>query len=96
MDGYYVYILASRRNGTLYAGVTNDVPRRVAEHKAGVADGFTRKYGVRILVYVERFADINEAIAREKAMKKWRCAWKLELIEKDNPNWADLYEQINA
>jgi putative endonuclease len=96
MDGYYVYVLASQRNGTLYIGVTNDVARRVAEHKAGIVEGFTRKYGVAKLVHVERFIDINEAIAREKAMKKWRRAWKLELIEQSNPTWTDLYETINA
>jgi putative endonuclease len=96
MDGYYVYVLASQRNGTLYIGVTNDVARRVAEHKARVADSFTRKHDVTKLVHVERFTDINEAIAREKAMKKWRRAWKLKLIEQGNPTWTDLYETINA
>ena len=96
MDGYYVYVLASQRNGTLYIGVTNDVARRVAEHKAGIVVGFTRKHCVTKLVHVERFTDINEAIAREKAMKKWRRAWKLKLIEQGNPTWADLYETINA
>ena len=96
MDGYYLYVLASQRNGTLYIGVTNDIARRVAEHKAGIVDGFTRKHGVTKLVHVKRFADINEAIAREKAMKKWRRAWKLKLIEQGNPTWTDLYETINA
>jgi putative endonuclease len=96
MDGYYVYVLASQRNGTLYIGVTNDVARRVAEHKAGIAGGFTRKHDVTKLVHVERFTDIKEAIAREKAMKKWRRLWKLELIEQSNPTWTDLYETING
>ena len=96
MDGYYVYVLASQRNGTLHIGVTNDIARRVGEHKAGVVEGFTRKYGVTKLVHIERFASIDEAIAREKAMKKWRWAWKLELIEMSNPRWADLHEQING
>ena len=96
MDGYYVCVLASQRNGTLYIGVTNDIARRVGEHKAGVVEGFTRKYGVTKLVHVERFASSDEAIARDKAMKKWRRAWKLELIEKSNPRWADLHDQING
>jgi len=96
MDGYYVYILASRRNGTLYVGVTNDIARRVMEHRTGAVGGFTKKYGVGVLVHIERYAEIEEARARERAMKKWRRAWKLELIEKNNPSWADLYDQINA
>ena len=96
MDGYCVYILASRRNGTLYVGVTNDIARRVTEHKQGLADGFTKKYRVTTLVHVESYADIQEAKARERAIKRWRRAWKLELIEKSNPRWDDLYEQINA
>ena len=96
MDGYYVYILASRRNGTLYIGVTNDIARRVMEHRTGIAGGFTKKYDVGVLVHIERYAEIEEARARERAMKKWRRVWKLELIEKNNPSWADLYDQINA
>ena len=96
MEGYYVYILASGRNGTLYVGVTNDIARRIAEHRAGVADGFTKKYRVGTLVHIERYAEIQEAKARERAMKKWRRAWKLELIENGNPTWTDLYEQING
>jgi len=94
MREYYVYILASRRNGTLYIGVTNDLARRVYEHREGTADGFTKRYGVKILVYVETFPDIRDAIAREKALKKWRRAWKLKLIESNNPQWQDLYGSL--
>jgi putative endonuclease len=90
MKDYYVYILASKRNGTLYIGVTNDIMRRVGEHKHGTSDGFTKKYGVNMLVYLEWFSDINDAIRREKQLKKWNRQWKLELIEKDNPEWIDL------
>ena len=93
---YHVYILASGRNGTLYIGVTGHLPARIWQHRNGTADGFTKKYHVNRLVHVEPFIDINEAIAREKALKKWRRAWKLELIERDNPQWLDLFEMINA
>jgi len=92
---YAVYIMASRRNGTLYVGVTNNVARRAYEHRNGVGAAFTCKYGVRRLVWYENYADVNEAIAREKRLKKWRRAWKLELIEAMNPDWADLYETLN-
>ncbi len=95
MTRAYVYILASKRNGTLYIGVTNDIARRVFEHKQGLVAGFTKKYNVRILVYVECFDRIDEAIYREKQLKEWQRKWKLELIEKQNPNWNDLYENIN-
>jgi len=91
---YFVYILASRRNGTLYVGVTNDVVRRVYEHKHGLIPGFTQKYGIRDLVYVEVFDDIVSPIAREKQLKAWRRAWKIELIEKTNPYWNDLYAMV--
>jgi putative endonuclease len=87
---YAVYILASRRNGTLYTGVTGDIAQRVHLHKAGKGGAFTRKYGVHQLVHVETFAEVHDAIAREKAIKKWRRAWKLQLIERDNPSWRDL------
>ncbi len=90
MNNYYIYILASKRNGTIYIGVTNDIERRVAEHKQGVHDGFTKKYGIHILVYLEWFSDIRDAITREKQLKKWNRQWKLELIEKENPEWVDL------
>ena len=87
---YYIYILASKRNGTLYIGVTNDLVRRVLEHKNKVIKGFTDKYNVNSLVYYESYSSINEAIKREKAMKKWNRAWKIQLIEKENPTWNDL------
>lgn len=86
-----VYILASRRNGTLYVGVTNNLIRRVWEHKQNLTDGFTKKYTVHTLVYYELFSDILHAIAREKEIKKWKRRWKLQLIEKNNPDWKDLY-----
>ena len=88
---YYVYIMASKRNGTLYVGVTSDLVRRVYEHKNGMVSGFTRKHRVHRLVYYEETNDIQEAIAREKQLKRWKRAWKVELIERDNPEWTDLY-----
>jgi putative endonuclease len=91
---YFVYILASGRNGTLYIGVTNDVMRRTWEHKSDLVEGFTRKYGVHTLVWYETHGDINEAIAQEKRLKKWRRAWKIELIEKHNSGWNDLYQRL--
>ena len=87
---YYVYILASKRNGTLYIGVTNDLQRRVYEHKQGRVECFTEKYGVNLLVYFEETPDVNAAIAREKQLKKWNRAWKVQLIESTNPDWSDL------
>jgi len=92
--GYYVYILASSIGGTLYIGVTNDLVRRVYEHRSGAAEGFTKDYEVKRLVYFESFDDIEQAIHREKRLKKWTRAWKIALIEKDNPNWIDLYPEI--
>jgi putative endonuclease len=91
---YWVYILASRIGGTLYIGVTNNLVRRVYEHKMGQADGFTKKYSVHRLVYFEQYGDIEAAILREKKLKKWQRAWKIRLIEELNPNWDDLYPQI--
>ncbi|MBM4162575.1 MAG: GIY-YIG nuclease family protein [Ignavibacteria bacterium] len=88
---FYVYILASARNGTLYIGVTNDLVRRVFEHKNGLIAGFTKKYGVHILVYYEVFGDVYSAIQRENRLKKWKRIWKLELIERHNPKWIGLY-----
>jgi len=85
-----VYILASTRNGTLYIGVTSDLQKRTWEHKNDLADGFTRKYGVHRLVYYELHEDMISAITREKQIKKWNRAWKLELIEEQNPRWLDL------
>ncbi len=94
MKQYYIYILASERNGTLYIGVTNDLIRRVYEHKNNMIEGFTNKYSVHRLVYFEETADIGSAIQREKRLKKWNRKWKLELIEKANPNWEDLYDGL--
>ncbi|MDA5194646.1 GIY-YIG nuclease family protein [Govanella unica] len=90
----FVYILASRRNGTLYVGVTSDLVRRVAEHRLGQIAGFTKDYGVRTLVYYEAFDAIDAAILREKQLKKWARNWKLDLIEVGNPDWRDLYAEI--
>ena len=90
MKTYYVYILASKRNGTLYIGVTNNLSRRITEHKQGIADGFTKKYNIKTLVYYEWTNDIDSALSREKALKKWNRKWKLDLVEKDNSNWNDL------
>ena len=87
---YYVYILASDRNGTLYVGVTNDLLRRVYEHKEGVAEGFTKRHGVKRLVYFEVHDSVEAAIHREKALKHWPREWKLNLVERDNPDWHDL------
>lgn len=92
---YFVYILASDRNGTLYIGVTNDLIRRIYEHKSKVVRGFTSRYGVDRLVWFEVYDDPATAIAREKEIKKWRRAWKLRLIEESNPQWLDLCEQIS-
>ncbi len=91
---YYAYILASKRNGTLYVGVTNDLVRRVYEHKHDLVEGFTRKYQVHDLVYFEQTEEVVSAITREKQIKKWNRAWKIELIEKANKDWRDLYETI--
>ena len=89
-----VYILASKRNGTLYIGVTSDLVKRCWEHKNGITGGFTKKYNVHNLVHYELFEDMNSAITREKQMKKWRRAWKIELIEKNNRSWRDLWPDI--
>ena len=89
-----VYILASKRNGTLYIGVTSDLIKRAWEHKNGITGGFTERYNVHILVYYELFEDMYSAITREKQMKKWRRAWKIELIEKNNRGWRDLWPDI--
>jgi putative endonuclease len=91
---YYVYILASKRNGTLYIGVTSDLIKRVCEHKNQLVRGFTKKYGVDKLVYFETFIDPETAIWREKRLKKYPRQWKLNLIRKMNPEWKDLYESI--
>ena len=90
MKTYYVYILANKRNGTLYIGVTNNLVRRIVEHTFGTNEGFTKKYKVRKLVYYEEFFDIRDAIKREKQLKKWNRAWKIRLIESNNSTWEDL------
>lgn len=89
---YYIYILASQKNGTLYIGVTNDLERRVLEHKQKINEGFTSKYDVTRLVYFESFQYINDAILREKRLKKWNRQWKINLIEEENKEWNDLSE----
>jgi putative endonuclease len=91
---FYVYILASKRNGTLYTGVTSDLIQRVWQHKHHMVEGFTKKYGVKKLVYYEVHDNAESAITREKQIKKWRRKWKLRLIEEKNPNWIDLYDEI--
>src|SRR5689334_6800714 len=93
---YYVYILASGVGGTLYVGVTNHLVRRTYQHRTKALDGFTKKYDVSRLVYFETFDDIESAIAREKRLKKWNRAWKVRIIEEDNPNWDDLYPEISS
>ena len=94
MKQYFVYILASTRCGTLYTGVTSDLPRRSYQHRNDLMEGFTRRYGVHMLVWFEEYGDIVLAIAREKQIKGWNRAWKIRLIEKGNPNWDDLYDRI--
>jgi putative endonuclease len=91
---YYVYILASKRNGTLYIGMTHNLAKRVWEHKNKIVKGFTAEYSVTILVYYEVVEDHQSALQREKTLKKWNRKWKLELIEKHNPTWKDLYDNI--
>jgi len=93
---YYVYILTKARNSTFYVGVTSDLKKRVWEHKNGVADGFTKKYNIKMLVYYEAFDAPEQAIKREKRLKRWNRAWKMKVIEEMNPNWDDLYEDICA
>lgn len=92
---YYVYILASRRNGTLYTGVTNDLPLRVSQHRNDLIDGFTSRYGVHRLVWYEVHTDVRTAIGQEKRIKRWRRAWKLDLIEAMNPYWDDLFDEVS-
>jgi putative endonuclease len=96
MGEYFVYMLASKRNGTLYIGVTNNLLKRVHEHKIDAVKGFTQKYNVHNLVHCEEFNRIQDAITREKRMKKWNRAWKIELIEKSNPNWEDLFDSLST
>ena len=91
---YFVYILASQRNGTLYVGVTNNLGRRIHEHREKIIEGFTSQYNVTKLVWFDQTSSIEEAIAHEKRLKRWQRAWKIALIEKTNPTWNDLYEGI--
>ena len=90
----YVYILANKKNGTIYTGVTNDIVRRVFEHKQGFVEGFSKKYNLKMLVYFDSFESIYDAITIEKRIKRWRREWKLALIEKLNLDWQDLYHQL--
>ena len=94
MIGGWVYIMTNRPNGTLYVGVTNGLARRIFEHRNGVADGFTKRYGLQRLVYFERHADIRTAIQRERNIKHWPRAWKVKLIIDANPAWDDLYDRL--
>ena len=87
-------MLASKRNGTLYIGVTGNLAGRINEHRENLRDGFTKRYGIHTLVWFEEFADVHDAILREKRMKKWRRAWKIDLIEEMNPDWTDLFGRI--
>jgi putative endonuclease len=92
---YNVYIMASQRKGTTYIGVTNDLVRRVYEHREGIRPGFSNHYTVKRLVYYETYADVRDAIKREKQLKKWNRAWKIDLIEQSNPEWRDLWFELN-
>ncbi|MFA6524820.1 MAG: GIY-YIG nuclease family protein [Patescibacteria group bacterium] len=94
MKQYYVYIMASKKNGTLYIGVTNNIIRRVYEHKNNEVEGFTKKYEVHLLVYYEQTENIESALNREKQLKKWNREWKINLIQKENPDWKDLYNEL--
>jgi len=89
-----VYLMASRRNGTLYVGVTSDLMKRVWEHKNNLVEGFTKRYGIHLLVWYELHPTMESAIQREKAMKEWKRSWKLEMIVKNNPEWLDLYPDL--
>lgn len=94
MKQYYVYIMANKRNGTLYTGITSNLARRIWEHKNKIVEGFTKRYGVSTLVYCETFNTADDAIEREKIIKRWKRHWKLKMIEQVNPNWTDLYNEL--
>ena len=94
MKGGWVYIVTNKRNGTLYVGVTSDIARRAWEHREGVVEGFTKRYGLKRLVYAERHEEITDAIRREKRIKDWPRAWKINLIREVNPSWSDLYQTL--
>jgi len=93
-EQYYVYIMASKRNGTLYIGSSNNLIRRAYEHRNGLVEGFTKRYKVNRLVYYEIADSLEAALNRERQLKKWKRKWKLDLIEKDNPDWEDLYDKL--
>jgi putative endonuclease len=93
---FYVYMLASERNGTLYIGMTSDLVKRIWEHREGLFEGFTKKYGIKLLVWFEVHTEATAAITREKQLKKWNRDWKIKLIQQDNPDWRDLYEDITT
>ena len=94
MKIYYVYILASGKKGTLYVGMTNDLVRRTYEHRNGLVKGFTKTYGVKKLVHFEVTSDVQVALQRERSLKRWRRDWKIALIEKSNPDWRDLFDDV--
>jgi putative endonuclease len=94
MKTYYVYILASRKDGTLYIGVISDLRKRMYEHRQKAIEGFTKKYNVSKLMYYEHTSDVHAALQREKQLKRWERKWKEELIEKDNPEWCDLHDSL--
>ncbi len=91
---YHIYILTNKRNGTFYTGITNNLRRRIFEHKEEMVEGFTKKYGLKMLVYYETYEDVRDAIAREKIIKKWRREIKIEAISKNNSQWRDLYHEL--
>jgi putative endonuclease len=93
-ENFYIYILSSQTRGTLYIGVTSDLCKRIYEHRNGLVEGFTKKYGVHRLVYYEIAKDARTALSREKQLKKWNRAWKFKLIEENNPEWTDLYDSL--
>jgi putative endonuclease len=93
-NDYFVYIMASKKNGTLYVGVTSDLARRVFEHKHDLIEGFTKKYKVHMLVYYEHTNDVNSAIEREKVIKRWKRQWRINLIRRSNPEWKDLSSEL--
>jgi putative endonuclease len=94
MQGGFVYFMTNKRDGVLYTGVTGDLVRRTYEHREGVVKGFTKRYGLKLLVYYEQFDDIRDAIQREKTIKHWPRAWKVRLIHMMNPDWTDLYDAL--
>ena len=96
MAGGWIYIITNKPNGTLYVGVTSDLPRRIQEHRDGIIEGFSKRYGLKRLVYIEAHDDIGHAIQREKAIKHWTRAHKARAIEAENPVWDDLYERLNS